>query len=67
MLVGLNTKSLGDTARSNSKARMSVKRSALVLIQEKIFRTRMLMDMDMTRRLTPQLKIDNRYKLEVPQ
>ena len=32
MFVGLDPKSLGETARSISKARMSVKSSALVLI-----------------------------------
>ena len=32
MLVGLDPKSLGETARSISKARMSVKSRALVLI-----------------------------------
>jgi hypothetical protein len=32
MFVGFDPKSVGDTARSISKARMSVKRSALVLI-----------------------------------
>ena len=35
MLVGRDPKSLGETARSISKARMSVKSSALVLIHRK--------------------------------
>ena len=50
MLVGFNPISLGETARSISKARMSVKRRALVLIHrqrtfKKILENTMPMDM----------------------
>ena len=64
----LDPTSLGGTARSTSNARMSMKSSALILIhsrQKKIIRTRY--DQRKNRRLTPQVKIENRYKLEVHQ
>ena len=67
MLVGCDPISLGETARSISNARMSVKSSALVLIH----RERKILEHDADeyekKRLTPQVKIENQYKLEVPQ
>ena len=74
MLVGFNPISLGETARSISKARMSVKRRALVLRhRQRTFKKILEHDVDgyydqrKKIRLTPQVKIGNRYMLEVPQ
>jgi hypothetical protein len=71
MPVALDPKSLCETARSISKARMSMKRSALVLVHRQ--RRKLLehhadgYDQRKRKRLTPQVKIENRYKLEVHQ
>ena len=72
--MGRDPKSLGETARSISKARMSVKSSALVLIhRKKKIQRKILEHVDgyhpegRKLRLTPQVKIENRYKIEVPQ
>ena len=71
MPVPFGPKSLGETARSISKARMSVKSRALVLIHmQKRFEKSIRHDTDQGEnkiRLTLQVKNENRYKLEVPQ
>ena len=67
MPIDLDPKSLAETARSISKALMSMKSSALVLIHSKQIEDYDA-ELDMIKiRLTPQVKIENRYKLEVPQ
>ena len=73
MFVGRDPKSLGETARSISKARMSVKSSALVLIQiqkrgqEKYEHADGYEQRRENIKLTLQVKIENRYRIEVPQ
>ena len=70
--MGRDPKSLGETARSSSKARMSVKSSTLVLYIGK-GDSRKILEHDVdayeqkkkNARLTPQVKIENRYRLEV--
>ena len=70
-LMGFIPISLGGTARSISKARMSVKSIALILIhRQRRFKKILERDADGyegKKRLTPQVQIGNPYKLEVPQ
>ena len=66
-VFGILPISLPGTARSNSKARMSVNNKALVLLtrEEKNIRNPTVGKIWLG--LTPRVKIGNRYKLEDPQ